>query len=115
VAELQERGYEANGFLTIIDAIAALRRKQPRPKAIVLELRGQKLARVELESLRRTGIPIVVMGGQVEFNDPLANEFEWAKRFERPVSIGAVADAIEAIAKQDGIRANEDGKSSPRP
>ena len=97
VAELRERGYDATGFLKVIDAITALRLRRPRPKAIVLELRDQKLARVELESLTRTHIPIVVMGGQVEFNEPILKEFNWAARLIRPISIGAVADKVEAL------------------
>jgi len=101
VAELQERGYDATGFITMLDAIAALRSKRPRPKGIVLELRGQKLARVEIESLVQSRIPLVVIGGQIEFNEPLLKHFKFGASLVRPVSIGEVADTVErCIAKE---------------
>ena len=43
------------------------------------------------------GIPIIVLDGAIECNDPIVNELRWAGMMQRPVTIGAVADKIQPL------------------
>jgi hypothetical protein len=100
-AELIERGYDVTGFPELDQALAELRREyRPRPSAIVLELRDQKIMPRALELLACTKVPIVGIAGMIEFNNPLIREFKWAKLLRRPVSIGEVADAVEECLRR---------------
>jgi hypothetical protein len=36
----------------------------------------------------------------IELNNPLIQEFKWAKLLRRPVSIGEVADAVEECLRR---------------
>jgi hypothetical protein len=94
-AELIERGYDAVGF---VDISAALRNLFQKPDIIVLELRGQALPAGSLEALTATGVPIVLLGGAGELEDPLLRRFQWAATFRRPVRLGDVADLIQRIS-----------------
>ena len=97
-AELIERGFEAIGYIALSHALAALFHPDiVKPDIVVLELREQVLKRDELEALTRKGIPTIVLGGAMELNEKLVNEFEWAASICRPFTIGAVADVIEEL------------------
>ena len=99
-AELIERGYEAISFSAFSQALADLKRVAPRPEAIVLELRDQEITSEALDTLARAKVPVIGIGGSVEMNNSAIADFSWAELLRRPVSIGAVADAVErTIAK----------------
>jgi DNA-binding response OmpR family regulator len=102
-AELIERGYDAVGFAAAGDAAAALRSGTPsKPDLLVVELRGQSMRRDLLAALTEPGIPIVVLGGAVELDDPLLSETHWEAVFRRPFTIGAVADEVALLLSQRG-------------
>ena len=95
-AELIERGYDAHGFITIDDALDSLSRgTSPKPKIIILELRGQNLTAESIEAIRNLQIPTVVLGGSTEFNDPLIQSRNWDFVMKRPVALGNIADAVQ--------------------
>jgi DNA-binding NtrC family response regulator len=95
-AELIERGYDAYGFITIQDALEWFKQPaSPRAESIILELRGQKLTKQFLEALHNLDVPIIVLGGNAELNDPLIKERKWDAVLKRPISLGKVADIIQ--------------------
>ena len=97
-AELIERGYDAVGFLTIEDALHAIYgRAKAKPGIIILDLHEIEISRAQLSALASRNIPIFLVGGLVELNDPLLGEFPWAGIFRRPFLIGDVAAAIERV------------------
>jgi FixJ family two-component response regulator len=99
-AELIERGYDAYGFVTIPDALDSLSRPQsPRPESIVLELRGQNLTNQLLESICNLRVPIIVLGGNAELNEPLIKERKWDDVLKRPTSLGNIADVVQRRLK----------------
>jgi len=101
-AELIERGCNPYGFIQITDALEALsRRASPKPEALVLELRGQNLTEAMIESIRSLGVPIILVGGVPEINDPLIRNRAWDIVLKRPVSLGTIADAVEKIVSGD--------------
>jgi hypothetical protein len=97
-AELIERGYDPYGYITIADAFDALSRgRSPKPKAIVLELRGQELTREAIEAIWNLKIPTILLGGNPELNDPMIKRHEWHRVIRRPFSLGSVADLAQEI------------------
>jgi|SRR5215471_14927243 len=97
-AELIERGYDAIGFTEIKGALSGLRsRRRKSPNVIVLELRGQKVKREILGALTAIPAPLIVIGGAQELNHPLIKEFAFPTILRRPVTLGSVADVIDAI------------------
>jgi hypothetical protein len=101
-AELIERGYDAHGFLTINDALDALRRGvSPKPEALVLELRGQDCTPQLIESIRNLGAPTILLGGGSELNDPEIAKRQWDGILKRPFSLGTVADLVEKLVPKD--------------
>jgi len=99
-AELIERGFDARGYEEISEAIRGLRhRSVSAPQVIVLELREQALKREELEELTWPGIPIILLGGVPELNEPVIKEFEWTAVLKRPFRIGDVVDLVEKLAE----------------
>jgi hypothetical protein len=86
-AELIERGLDAVGYVTVIDAIDAL--PEPWPDVVVVELRGQPMRLVE--RLPRLGVPVIVIGGAVELSE--LPHGEWIV-MQRPVSIAEIADRV---------------------
>ncbi len=99
-AELIERGFDARGYEEIAEAVVALQRRgTARPRGIVLELREQALDRDTLAVLARSGVPVMVLGGMPELNEPVVHEFGWAGMMRRPFSIGEVADRVEELVR----------------
>jgi hypothetical protein len=97
-AELIERGYNPYGFIAITDALDWLDRgRSPKPKAIVLELRGQNLAAQELEDIRRLQVPTILLGGNTELTDPGIGGRQWDFVLRRPVSLGRIADLVQKL------------------
>ncbi len=100
-AELIERGCDAIGYATLVEAAALLKYSGvPRPQVIVFELRDQALRREPVEVLVSSGIPIVLLGGAIELNNPILHEFNSAAVIQRPYTLGAVADEVIELLKQ---------------
>jgi DNA-binding response OmpR family regulator len=100
-AELIERGYEAVGFVTVADALAALA-LQRRPLLATIDLQGQSLDAKQLAPLLRAGFPIVAIGGINEWGTTSMRTLRWAAILRRPLRIGAVADAIGRLIPAPG-------------
>jgi hypothetical protein len=98
-AELIERGYDAVGFETLRDAVAALHGARPRrPRAVVVELTHQAADPSLLAAIFRRGIPAVGVAGAVAAADEQVRAAGWARWLRRPLTVGAIADAVEALA-----------------
>ena len=94
-AELIERGYHPYGFMTVGDALDSLSRgTSPRPKALILELRGQTLTPEMIEAIENLGVPSILLGGNTELNDPLVANGHRHRVVKRPFSLGMIADLI---------------------
>jgi len=91
-AELIERGFDAVGYETVGDAIESLLLRPPN--VIVVDLRGQPTRLVE--RLHDIGVPVLIIAGTPEINE--LPERTWAAVMRRPVSIGEIANAVEARA-----------------
>src|SRR5215831_8703910 len=86
-AELIERGYDPYGFITVGDALDSLSRGASlTPELIILESRGQDLSRQVVAAIRDLQIPTIVLGGNLELNEPLIKEQKWDLVLKRPVS-----------------------------
>jgi hypothetical protein len=105
-AELIERGYNPCGFITIDDALDSFARcLSPKPKALILELRGQNLTGQLIEFIHRLEIPTILLGGNPELNDPFIKDHKWNMVFKRPFALGAIADLIEKIVPTNHAKA----------
>jgi hypothetical protein len=99
-AELIERGLDAVSYMEIVHALRSLQHPTTaKPRVIVIELREQSLEQKTLEELRRTGLPVIVLGGTSELNEKMIKKFEWATVMRRPFTIGDVADRVEKLLK----------------
>lgn len=97
-AELIERGYNPYGFILLDDALDYFSKgRSPRPEALILELRGQRLTNKSLQNLQALAIPTIVLGGSADMNDPLIRNRKWDVVFKRPFSLGEVADVVERL------------------
>lgn len=92
-AELIERGFDAVGYVTVRDAIDSYPIRPPN--AIVVDLRGQPIPLVE--RLLKIGVPIVIVAGAPEIND--LPDAGWAAVLRRPVSLGEIAERVEAVLR----------------
>ena len=100
-AELIERGYDAYGFVTMGDALESLfKGTSPKPEAIVLELRGQDLTPATMDKIRSLGIPVILLGGNSDLNDPIVIQHQWDTILRRPFSLGMVADVVQNTVKR---------------
>jgi hypothetical protein len=94
-AELIERGYDAVGFVTVGDALAALAlRPERRPLLAAIDLRGQSLNPKQLAPLLRGGFPVLAIGGISEWGTEAVRILPWTATLRRPLSIGVVANEI---------------------
>jgi hypothetical protein len=104
-AELIERGYDAIGFVTLRHAAAALAMGgagDPHPRVIVVDLTGQTRRATVLAALARTGARLIATGGAVELAEPELAAIPWAAVLPRPVTLGALADAVERCLRARG-------------
>lgn len=95
--ELIERGYDAVGFIDARDALESLAERPP--DGIVVELRG--LPPAQLERLVKIGVPVIATGGASDLADPSLRSVEFAELLPRPVTLGAIADRVEAVLARD--------------
>jgi AmiR/NasT family two-component response regulator len=104
-AELIERGFDAIGFIEVSQAIAAINDPDYlKPQLIILELHDFSFTQDEWDTLARTSIPMIALGGAVELNQEWVRNFQWMAVIQRPFSIGKVADVAEGLL---GIREGE--------
>jgi len=97
-AEMIERGWDATGFARLGEALLALRqRRLAAPEIIVLESRGQQLTRRDLNTLLGSGIPVILLAGNLELNDPQILHASFADVLRRPLTLGAIAEAAQSI------------------
>lgn len=97
-AELIERGYEAVGFESLRDGLSALiLRPGQRPRLIVLDLQDQAANVRPVAALVGRGIPVLAIGGATAWSDEELRHLPWADFLRRPVSLGAVADRVDAL------------------
>jgi ActR/RegA family two-component response regulator len=95
-AELIERGFDADGYATVRDAALALAlARTRRPALIVVDLSGAEDETL-VGALFRSGAPVVAVAGAAA-RDPGGHP--WAAVLRRPVTIGAIADAVERLAR----------------
>ena len=101
-AELLERGYNAIGFASVTQALAALNLgKYPGPWAIVLELFALEAEGREIATLVDHGIPTILLGGAAQLNEGWIKGLEWYAVMRRPFTIGQVVDKIAKLTGSD--------------
>jgi DNA-binding response OmpR family regulator len=99
-AELLERGFDADGYATVRDAVRALALSRARrPALIVVDLSGQAGDERLVSALFRPGAPVVAIVGAAAASDLHTRAHPWAAVLRRPVTIGAIADAVERLAR----------------
>ena len=60
----------------------------------MLDLQEQTITDPLLDALFATGAPVVAIAGAADENDPHLRRRPWARWLRRPITLGAVADAI---------------------
>jgi FixJ family two-component response regulator len=94
-ALLIERGYDAMGIETLADAV--LRARLPGaalPAAIVVDLAAQDAGEALVAALFATHVPVIAIGGALEWEQPSGHGGGWAAFLRRPVTLGDIADAV---------------------
>ena len=98
-AELIERGPDAIGFETLRDAALAGRLPGARqPAVVVVDLQDQAVDDRLLDALFVTGAPVIAVAGATEEGDARLRERPWARWLRRPITLGAIADAVADVA-----------------
>lgn len=101
-AELIERGYDAEGFVTVTELLVRLALSPVRPALVVVDLRGQELQERSLTALLDAGFPVLAIGGATEWENEQLRTRRWARFLRRPLTIGEVADAIDRLLARSG-------------
>jgi hypothetical protein len=99
-AELIERGYDAVGFPALRDALVALpiaRARRRGPALVVVDLAALEVEPRLLGALGQAGAPVLGVAGAAAAEDQLVRGFPWAALLRRPVTLGAIADAVERL------------------
>jgi DNA-binding NtrC family response regulator len=100
-AELIERGFDARGFVQLKDALDAFGNGQEsRPDAVIVDLRDQRLTPEMVDMLRRLEMPIILLGGAAELNQPLIENHQWTTILKRPVSLGQIAELVQRVLQR---------------
>jgi hypothetical protein len=96
-AELIERRYDAVGFETIEDAVLAGRLPAaPRAALVVIDLQDQMTDDRLVDALFATAAPLIAVAGAAHEVDARLRARPWARWLRRPLTLGAIADAVEA-------------------
>ena len=103
-AELIERGLDAIGFVTPREALVRLETRAPPPALAVVDLHEQAATERGLAPLLSAGFPVIALGGAAEWADPARRGYPWTRFLRRPITIGAVADAVERVLESARIR-----------
>ena len=98
-AELIERGYDATGFETLKDAvIRLLMARSRRPALLVIDLHEQPIDDKLASVLLRERLPMVAIADATSSESALPSVV--VDRLRRPLTIGAIADAIDRLMRQ---------------
>lgn len=97
-ALLIERGYDAIGFETLLDAVTGPGRTARPPAVIVIDLAAQGSADVACAALLAERIAVIAVGGAVAAEDEWLRGRPWAEFLRRPVTLGEIADAVARVA-----------------
>lgn len=98
-AELIERGLEVIAYEYLSESVAVLHRgAAARPEVIVLELHDQYIEPELMDKLAESGVPVIVLKGVFQENEPMVRACRWAVVMRRPFTVGAVADKVQEIA-----------------
>jgi hypothetical protein len=66
-----------------------------------MELRGQSVSRIDLDLLAATDIPLVLLGGSAELNDPSVQNSKAAVILKKPIALGRIADVLQRIVSRE--------------
>lgn len=102
--ELLESGLNVDGFAALDDALAALESGVASwPDLIVIVLQGLGVAGEEgLARLSQTGLPLVLLGGVVEYNSDVVRMGEWAATLKRPFTLGQIVQVVQEQLNRSG-------------
>jgi hypothetical protein len=113
-AELIERGYDAEGFVTLTELLVRLALAPVRPALVVIDLQGQRPQTSQgandqpLTRLLGAGFPVLAIGGATEWEDEGLRTRPWARFLRRPLTIGEVAnEADRLLARSEVIEAGQ--------
>ena len=94
-AELIERGFDAVGFESPHDAVAALAiPAEGHPVVVVVDLASQQTEPSALAAFLRAGSRLVGCGSSVKLSGAEAGDITWSAMLRRPVSLGTIADVV---------------------
>ena len=99
-AELIERGYDAEGVVTLTELLVRLSLAPARPQLVVIDLHGQRSQASSDRQLTRlldAGFPVLAIGGATEWQDERLRARPWARFLRRPLTIGEVADEVDRL------------------
>ena len=102
-AELIERGYDATGFETLKDAVIRLLvARSRRPALLVIDLHGQEIDHQDelARTLLRERLPVVAVADAISSKSLPPDVL--VDRLRRPLTIGAVADAVDRFMERSG-------------
>jgi hypothetical protein len=96
-AELIERGYDAIGFVTLKDAVVRLMlARSRRPFLLVIDAAGQVLDDRLRAVLIRERVPVLAIADAA--GDAQEAIVPAVKVIRRPLTIGAIADAVDDLS-----------------
>lgn len=99
-AELIERGYDAIGFEAISTAHAALNLPAAlRPSVSVVDLAGQPDDYRRFRAFVQDAGRVIALASATHAQSPEMQALPWTAVLLRPVSLGAVADAVDAVLR----------------
>lgn len=108
-AELIERGYDATGFETLKDAVIRLLVvRARRPALVVIDLHGQVIDDKLAGVLVRERVPVIAVADAT--SSDIAARGAVVELLRRPLTIGAVADAVDRFMTRNA----HDGAPGPR-
>ena len=96
-AELIERGHEAVGFVTALDALTRLALRREPPALAVIDLGGRPSSSKQLDVLLGAGFPVLAIGGAAAWATASLRARPWAAFLRRPLTVGAIADEVERL------------------
>jgi hypothetical protein len=99
-AELIERGHDAVGFATILDALTRLALRPAAPAVLVIDLGSQPPNPRQLDVLLRGGFSVLAIGGASAWASESVRARPWAGFLRRPLTVGAIADAVERLLER---------------
>ena len=94
-ALLIERGHDAIGIETLRDAV--LRARLPGaalPAVVVVDLGGQDAGEALVSAVFATRVPVIAIGGAIEWEQERGRGHDWTVFLRRPVTLGEIADAV---------------------